>query len=127
MTFLNRGRPIFGGIGRPATAATGLPVAAPAPGGVTDDLSASQRINALAFNAVTRALSEADVFVRLTDRQRIAAAVLEAIQDEHEQQVREEIAARIERMVVLARRSQSPVDAKADAYAVAAMIARGDR
>ncbi len=45
MTFPNRDRPVFGRIGKPVTAATGLPVAAPAPGGVTDDLSASQRLS----------------------------------------------------------------------------------
>lgn len=56
------------------------------------DANPAKRIEALAFNAVTRALAEADVFVRLTDRQKIASAVLEAVQDEHERQVREEIA-----------------------------------
>ncbi len=52
MTFLNRGRPIFGGIGRPSepapepvAAVTGLPVAAPDPEGGTDDLSPSTQLN----------------------------------------------------------------------------------
>jgi hypothetical protein len=48
VTYLNRGRPIFGGIGKPSepapepvTAATGLPVEAPAPADGTDDLRAA--------------------------------------------------------------------------------------
>ena len=48
MTFLHRGRPVFGRIGRPSepapepvAQATGPPVAAPAPAGVTDDLRAA--------------------------------------------------------------------------------------
>lgn len=60
----------------------------------TDNLRAARQINALAFNAVGRALSEADVFVRLDDRQKIASAVLEAVQDEIERQVIEEFGAR---------------------------------
>ena len=49
MTFLNRGRPVFGRIGRPSepapepvAAVTGLPVAAPAPEGGRDDLRAAR-------------------------------------------------------------------------------------
>ncbi len=59
-------------------------------------------------------------------KQRMAEAQA-AERAEIERQVREEIAARIERVVVIARRDMSPVDAKADAFRIAAQIARGDR
>lgn len=42
------------------------------------------------------------------------------------QELREHIAAQIEAVVVLARRDQDPAEAKAEAYATAARIARGE-
>jgi hypothetical protein len=52
---------------------------------------------------------------------------VERLLDEREQRIREQIAAQIECVVVVARRDQGPAEAKAQAYATAAKIARGER
>lgn len=63
-----------------------------------------------------------------TKYERLAAlATLAGTASGHnETQLREQIAAQIEAVVVLARRDQPPGEAKAEAYAQAARIARGE-
>jgi hypothetical protein len=47
----------------------------------------SDRVHALAFNALTKAVGEADVFVRLSDREAITAAVVTAVRSELADQI----------------------------------------
>ena len=82
MTFLNRGRPVFSRVGRPSepapepvTQATGLPVAAPAPTGVTDDLRAAP---AETWRAVSQTLFRNDVAVGTLASEDLAEWVADA-------------------------------------------------
>jgi hypothetical protein len=51
----------------------------------------TSRVHALAFNALTKALGDADVFVRLSDRENITAAVVTAVGDEIARRISEKI------------------------------------
>lgn len=45
------------------------------------------RLDAIAFNALSKALGDVDRFVSLTERQKVASTVLAAVLPEHERQV----------------------------------------
>lgn len=57
------------------------------------DVPDMRRIDALAFNAVT--LADTEEWLRLTDRQKVARAVLAAVLPEFERQVREKVSEEI--------------------------------
>lgn len=85
------------------------------------------RLEAIAFNALTDALSKVDRFVALTERQKVARAVLAAVLPEHEKHVRARIAERIAD-VPEARDDEDPdyVEAYWDGRDDGARIARGE-
>jgi hypothetical protein len=89
-------------------------------------MTPEQRIDALAFNAVGQALGDADEWLRLTVRQKVARAVIAAVLPEHEKQVRAKVAERIAD-VPEARDDEDPdyVEAYWDGRDDGARIARG--
>lgn len=76
----------------------------------------SDRVHALAFNALTEALGDADVFVRLSAREATTTAVVTAVRNE----LADQLAAGLQRL-----REDGETDMR-QAIAVADSIARGE-